>query len=210
MKSLERGSEGVELQGTYKTMGKLVKTGSKYSNEQRRQVVVEYCIKGNDQAVANSTGITRQTINTWRLHSDWWDSLVDEVRQEINEQILAQNMEIATKAGERVLDSLENGDEKLVWDKDKGKHVIKRVKPSGKDSMVISGISQDKARVQLNLPTSILSSQASDAQIKAVMDKCFALGSEVKQVNSIPGECVEVADQSARSNTKKGKSKKIK
>ena len=64
-------------------------------------------------------------------------------------------MEIATKAGERVLDSLENGDEKLVWDKNKNEYVKIRVKPTGKDASVMGGISQDKARVQLNLPTSI-------------------------------------------------------
>ncbi len=194
-------------------MGKLVKTsgkGSKYTNRDKRMAVVEYCVSGNMLKVSEVTGIPDTTLATWKNKTDWWDEEVATVRDEINEQILAQNLEIATKAGERVLDSLENGDEKLVWDKDKGKHVIKRVKPSGKDSMVISGISQDKARVQLNLPTSILSSPSSDAQLKAVMDKCFALGSEVKQVNSIPGECVEVADQSTRSNTKKSKSKKIK
>jgi len=161
-------------------MSKLVKAGSKYTDEQRRQAVVEYCIKGNDQAVSDVTNISRQTINTWRLHSDWWDELVDEVRQEINEQILAQNMEIATKAGERVLDSLENGDEKLVWDKDKGEHVIKRVKPSGKDSMVISGISQDKARVQLNLPTQI-QAQAADAQIQSFIKEFREISQSYKE-----------------------------
>jgi len=194
-------------------MGKLVKTsskGSRYSNKDRRRAVVEYCVHGLMTNVSKVTGIPDTTLAYWKNKSPWWDEMVAEVRDEINEQILAQNMEIATKAGERVLDSLENGDEKLVWDKDIGKHVIKHVKPSGKDSMVISGISQDKARVQLNLPTSILSSPSSDAQLKAVMDKCFALGSQVKQVNSIPGECVEVADQSTRSNTKKKKSKKSK
>ena len=161
-------------------MGKLVKAGSKYTDEQRRQAVVEYCIKGNDQAVSDATGICRQSINRWRLHEDWWDELVGEVRQEINEQILAQNMEIATKAGERVLDSLENGDEKLVWDKDKGEHVIKRVKPSGKDSMVISGISQDKARVQLNLPTQI-QAQAADAQIQSFIKEFREISQSYKE-----------------------------
>ena len=150
-------------------MGELVNGRSKYNDEQRRQVVIEYHVRGNDKAVSKVTGISRQTINTWRLHSDWWDDLLDSIRQEINGRILAQNMEIATKAGEQVLDSLENGDEKLVWDKEKGEHVIKRVKPSGKDSMVISGISQDKARVQLNLPTQI-QGQAADAQIQTAIN----------------------------------------
>ena len=161
-------------------MSELVNGRSKYSDEDRRRVVVEYCIKGNDKAVAKSTGISRQTVNTWRLHSEWWDRLVDTVRQEINEQILAQNMEIATKSGERVLDCLENGDEKLVWDKEKGEHVIKRVKPSGKDSMVISGISQDKARVQMNLPTQI-QAQAADAQIKTFIDEFRQISNSFKE-----------------------------
>ncbi len=190
-------------------MGELVKTGSKYSNKDRRRAVIEYCVHGVMSKVSEITDIPDTTLAYWKNKSPWWDEMVAEVRDEINEQILAQNLEIATKAGERVLDSLENGDEKLVWDKNKNEYVIKHVKPSGKDSMVISGISQDKARVQLNLPTSILSSPSSDAQLKAVMDKCFALGSEVKQVNSIPGKCAEitseVADQSTRSNTKKNK-----
>ncbi len=56
----------------------LVKPGSKYTNQERREVVIEYHIKGNDQAVADATGISRQTINTWRLHSDWWDELLDQ------------------------------------------------------------------------------------------------------------------------------------
>ncbi len=187
-------------------MSELVKGRSKYSDVDRRRAVVEYCVHGLMTKVSEATGIPDTTLATWKNKSPWWDDLVATVRNEINDQILAQNLEIATKANERVLDSLENGDEKLVWDKDKGEHVIMRVKPTGKDSMVMSGIGQDKARVQLNLPTSITSSQASNDQIKAVMDKCFEYGSEVKQVNVVPGECAEVTDQSARSNTKKSKS----
>ena len=85
----------------------------------------------------------------------WVDSLV-KARQEISDEILAQNLAIAIKAGDVVLDRLENGDEKLVWDKEKKEHVIKRVMPSGKDSMIISGVAQDKGRVQMGLATSIV------------------------------------------------------
>ncbi len=159
-------------------MGKLVKAGSKHTDEDRRRVVIEYHIKGNDQAVADTTGISRQTINTWRLHSDWWDELLGEVRHEIDDQILGQNLQIATKAGKNVLDSLENGDEKLVWDKDKKEHVIKRVKPSAKDSMVISGISQDKARVQLNLPTLI---SGSTGDMKSLAQEFARLSDEMNR-----------------------------
>ncbi len=162
------------------TMGELVSRGSKYTNQQRREVVIEYHIKGNDQAVADTTGISRQTINTWRLHSDWRDELLSEVRHEIDDQILGQNLQIATRAGERVLDSLENGDEKLVWDKIKNEYVTKRVKPSAKDSMVISGISQDKAARGMGLPTQI-HAQAADAQIKSFIDEFREISQSYKE-----------------------------
>ena len=136
-------------------MSELVKARSKYTDDQRRQAVVEYCVSGLMTKVSDSTGIPETTLATWKNQSDWWDDLVVAVRSEINEVILAQNMEIAQKAGERVLDSLENGDEKLVWDKEKKEHVIKRVKPGAYHSMLVSGISQDKARTQQNLPTAI-------------------------------------------------------
>ena len=171
-------------------MSDLVSGGSKYSDEDRRRAVIEYCVHGVMSKVSKLTGIPEQTLSTWKNDTSWWGELVVEARSEINEHILAQNLEIATKAGERVLDSLENGDEKLIWDKDKGKHVIKRVKPSGKDCAVIGGISQDKARVQLNLPTSI-TGQTID--MAAVNRQFQELSRQSRQINSIPGES-EAAD----------------
>ena len=136
-------------------MGELVNGRSKYSDDKRRQAVVEYCVNGLMTKVSESTGIPETTLATWKNKTVWWDDLVVSVRSEINDRILANNLEIATKAGERVLDSLEYGDEKLVWDKNKNEYVKILVKPTGKDASVMGGISQDKARVQLNLPTSI-------------------------------------------------------
>ncbi len=151
-------------------MGKLVHSRSKYTDEDRRRAVVEYCVSGNMLKVSEVTGIPDTTLATWKNKSPWWDDEVATVRDEISEQILAQNLQIATKAGERVLDSLENGDEKLVWDKNQNEYITKRVKPSAKDSMVISGISQDKAARGMGLPTQI-HAQAADAQIKAFVEE---------------------------------------
>ena len=92
-------------------MGELVNGRSKYSDDKRRQAVVEYCVNGLMTKVSESTGIPETTLATWKNKTVWWDDLVVSVRSEINDRILANNLEIATKAGERVLDSLENGDE---------------------------------------------------------------------------------------------------
>ena len=151
-------------------MGKLVHSRSKYTDKDRRRAVVEYCVSGNMLKVSEVTGIPDTTLATWKNKSPWWDEEVATVRDEISEQILAQNLQIATKAGERVLDCLKNGDEKLVWDKTKNEYVTKRVKPSAKDSMVISGISQDKAARGMGLPTQIHAT-TTEAQIKSFIDE---------------------------------------
>lgn len=161
-------------------MGELVQGRSKYTDEDRRRAVVEYCVSGMMTKVSDATGIPDTTLSTWKNKTDWWDELVATVRGEINEHILAQNLQIATKAGERVLDSLENGDEKLVMDKKTGEHIVKRVKPTGKDSMVIGGIAQDKARVQLNLPTQV-HAQAADAQIQAFIEEFRSAAQSFKE-----------------------------
>ncbi len=149
-------------------MGKQVKARS-YTDDQKINAAVLYAHKGTFCAVARDMNIPRTTLIGWSKQGLWDDAVV-KARHQISEQILAQNLQIATKAGERVLDSLENGDEKLVWDKDKGEHVIKCVKPSGKDSMLISAISQDKAARGMGLPTQI-HAQAADAQIQAFINE---------------------------------------
>ncbi len=184
MQSRENGSESVKLQGSDTTMGKLVASRSKYTDDQRRQAVVEYCVSGLMTKVSDSTGIPETTLATWKNKTDWWDDLVVAVRSEINEVILAQNLQIATKAGERVLDSLENGDEKLVWDKEKKEHVIKRVKPGAYHSMLVSGISQDKARVQQSLPTSITGKAENMTSLAKQFD-ALAQSFKEKQVNVV-------------------------
>ncbi len=175
--------------------------GSKYTDEDRRRAVIEYCVHGVMSKVVKITGIPDTTLAHWKNKSDWWDTLVAEVRNEINEKILAQNMEIAKKAGERVLDSLENGDEKLIWDKAKSEHVITRVKPTGKDASVMGGIAQDKARVQMNLPTAITDNRSTEEAIKALAKVFKDLSDEhkadqlkEKQANAIPGECKKIEE----------------
>ena len=177
-------------------MGNLVQGRSKYSDEDRRRAVVEYCVHGVMRKVAETTDIQESTLSHWKTKADWWDGQVSAVRSEINDHILAQNLQIATKAGERVLDSLENGDEKLVVDKETGQHIVKRVMPTGKDSMVMGGIAQDKAQRQLGLPTQI-HGNAADVQIKSFIEefRVAAQSFKEKQVNVVSTQgCEDESD----------------
>jgi len=178
-----------------------VEKGSKYTNQQRREAVVEYGIHGNMTKVAEVTGIPETTLAYWKNKTDWWVTVFAEVCSEISGRILPQNLQIAERANERVLDSLENGDEKLIWDKAKGEHVIKRVKPTGKEASVMGGIAQDKARVQMNLPTTITDNRSTEEAIKALAKVFKDLSDEhkadqlkEKQVSAIPGEYKKIEE----------------
>lgn len=142
-------------------MGKLVHSGSKYTDEQRRQAVIELHTLGNIEQVSRSLDIPGTTLHDW-VRTEWWADLAVTVREQIGEQILAQNLAIATKASDTVLDRLEHGDWKLVQSKDKdGKYYDQvRVPMTGKDAAVVGGISQDKARVQMGLATNITKSES--------------------------------------------------
>ena len=178
---------------------RLVETGSKYTDEQRRKAIALYVSKGLMSAVSRDTGIPESTLCEWKNKSGSWDTALEEVRNEIGDRILAQNLQIAEKSNERVTDSLENGDEKLVWDPVKKEHVIKRVKPTGKEASVMGGIAQDKARTQMGQPTTINSNKSVEEMInelaKIFNDKSNQHKADQlkeKQVNAIPGEYKEI------------------
>ncbi|MCZ6686989.1 MAG: hypothetical protein O7C69_04730, partial [Gammaproteobacteria bacterium] len=52
--------------------------GSKYTDEDRRRAVIEYCVHGVMSKVVKITGIPDTTLAHWKNKSDWWDTLVAE------------------------------------------------------------------------------------------------------------------------------------
>jgi len=139
-------------------MGKAVKA-RKYTNDQKINAAVLYAHKGTFCAVARDTGIPRTTLIGWSKQALWDDAVV-KARHQISEHILAQNLAIATKANEVVLDRLENGDSVVTKDG------VISVPMKGRDAAVVGGIMQDKAARGLGLPTQI-HAQAADAQIQS-------------------------------------------
>ena len=176
-------------------MGDLVETGSKYSDDDRRQAVVEYCVHGVMSKVSDTTAISETTLSHWKNKSDWWDNAVAEVRSEINEQILAQNLTNAMKAGDELADRIENGDQKLLKVKRAIKHDDGSVEISedyelraepmkGRDVAVVGGIVQDKAMRGMGLPTHI-HAKAEDYQALAKQFKELSEQWDEKQIDVI-------------------------
>ncbi len=86
-------------------MGDIVKTGSKYSDEQRMEVAVLYAVSGNAKKVAKDTGIPRTTIVGWKKTA-WWEDAVTSVRSEKADEHRARYSELVDKAQKVALEKL--------------------------------------------------------------------------------------------------------
>ena len=114
--------------------------GSYYTDEQRRQAVLNYALLGNYTKVSEVTGIPDNTINHWANHSDWWDVLLEQVREEKQAEIDAMYTGIIHKSSENLMQQLNSDD-------------VNAIKPL--DLIKISAIAFDKRQLVRNQPTSI-------------------------------------------------------
>jgi len=162
-------------------MSKRVSRARQYTDEQRINAAVLYAHQGSFSQVSRDTGTPRTTLIEWSKLELWVDAVV-KARHQINDEILAQNLANAISAGDALTDRIENGDQKLLKVKKVTKHDDGTVEISedyelraepmkGRDLAVVTGITQDKARVQMGLATSISSNQDN----RALAEQCKEL-----------------------------------
>ena len=166
-------------------MDKLVKQGSKYSDEERRQAVVEYLVTGNMAKVSANTGIPETTLSDWR-RTEWWEQLSVEIRSEKGAELDAKMTRLIDSSFDQVQDRIDSGD--FVLNKE-GELVRKPM--SGRDLVTTGAIVYDKQRLHRNEPTSI---QGKSEGLEALKEKFAQIERDyqMRKVNSIPGECEEV------------------
>jgi len=121
-------------------MGDIVKTGSKYSDEQRKEVAVLYAIHGNMKKVARQSGVPRTTIIHWQKQP-WWNELISEIRSAKAAEHRAKYSELVDKAQQQTLDKLPEA--------------------TAQQAMVIAGIATDKLYRADNLPSTLIGSVGS-------------------------------------------------
>jgi len=166
-------------------MSKRVSRARQYSDEQRINAAVLYAHQGSFSQVSRDTGFPRKTITDWSK-LDIWDEAVAKVRHKINDKILAQNLANAISAGDELADRIENGDQKLLKVKKAIKHddgsveitedYELRAEPmKGRDLAIVTGITQDKARIQMGLVTSITGKATSIDDLAKEFNKLASL-----------------------------------
>ena len=158
----------------------LVPTGSKYTDEDRRQAVVLYLTLGTNIAVAKEIGCDDSTISRWR-ETDWWQQEQQKVAAEIEDEFRAKLRGVALEGTELALESIRNKDVK------------------GKDAMVIAGIAYDKLRLSENRPTTITAASGGiQAKLEQLADRTLELEHQrkAKLVSEQPATGAEESDGS--------------
>jgi len=141
-------------------MSKLVKNGSKYSDQQRMEVAILYAISGNMKKVAKDTGIPRTTIVGWK-QSDWWQSAVAKVRDEKADEHRALYSELVDKAQRVALKKLPDA--------------------TAQQAMTIAAIGTDKLRLHDGMPTEI---SDKSTNMKALANEFAKLSDEMSRARN--------------------------
>ena len=115
----------------------IVVPGSHYTDSQRREAAAQYVMLGNLAKVAEATGIPQRTLGDW-VRTDWFRSIVAEVRAEKAIEIDASYTRIIHKTLDQLIDRLDNGDPCMINGK------VGRRPVSARDLAMIAGIIWDK------------------------------------------------------------------
>ena len=166
-------------------MSELVGPGSKYTDEDRLRVAIEFFVTGNMTRVAANVGIPRQTLVSWK-QSDWWNDLIGKVRHEKGEEFDANLTNLINSSFEQAKDRVENGDYRVGKD---GKLI--RVPMNGRDLVIAGATVYDKQRLHRNEPT-LIKGDSKTLQELADMFAEISREQRMRQLNSIEGECEEI------------------
>ncbi len=144
-------------------MGKFVKTGSKYTDQQRMEVAVLYAVSGNAKQVAKDSGIPRTTIVGWKKQ-DWWHDAVTRVQSEKADEHRAKYSELVDKAQQQTLDKLPDA--------------------NAAQAHLIACQATDKVRLHDGMPTAI-TGKSEDMNSLAAEFRALSAKWEEKQVNVV-------------------------
>ncbi len=153
-------------------MGKFVKTGSKYTGQQRMEVAVLYAVSGNAKKVAKDTGIPRTTIVGWK-GQDWWQDFVEQIRAQNTDKAFAKYAQMVDKAQDIALEKLPDA--------------------SAAQASIIAATATDKGRLLLNQPTSITGKVGSIADLAKEFNKLA--NTNVVSVQTKNDETEEIDDE---------------
>lgn len=150
---------------------------SQYTDEDRRRVIAEYAVLGNQVRVADIVQIPRKTVSGW-INSSWGVELLATIRHENQDEFIAGFTAIVRANLSAQADRLENGD--VVGLDDDGEPLRQPVRY--RDLVVGAGVAVDKLRLLSNQATSITVTDNALINISKQLE-AFAVDRQERVVN---------------------------
>lgn len=130
-----------------------------YTDKKRIEAVTIYAVTGNLTEVEKLTGIPSTTVSSWRKE-EWFQHLLDEIRQENDEKIDSKFTQIVETVLDEMVDRVKNGDFVVT----KYGQVVR--KPIGaRDLAIVAAINIDKRQLLRGKPTSRTESVGVDVRL---------------------------------------------
>ena len=142
-------------------MSDMIPSGSKYTDVQRKEACIQCAITGVMSVVSRDMNIPEATLSEWKNHSDWWDGIFEEVRSAKADEHIARYTQLVDEGQRIALEKLPEA--------------------SARDAMIISATATDKARLLMNMPTSI-SGKSSD--LTALAERFKAIEASHRAIQS--------------------------
>jgi transposase-like protein len=151
--------------------------GSHYTDQQRREAVLQYLLLGNVEAVAKATHVPASTLRDWMTIA-WWGTLSVEVRAEKGSELDGAFTRIIHEATDQLMDRLQKRDPVLVGGE------IKRKPVSARDLALIGAITFDKRALSRNQPAP---SSEADYTLQELAEWCKATGRAARMAGAGEG-----------------------
>lgn len=145
-----------------------IRNSSPYSDEQRREAVIQYLSCGKYSITSERTGIPLSTIRDWR-ESEWWDDVAASVRTAVEDETRAKLSAITHEALDKTLSALTDGEQHMT------RHGPVTLPVKAKDAMLIAAMAYDKLRLSLNLPGRITDT----GRVDSLADQLAKLSAQV-------------------------------
>jgi hypothetical protein len=164
---------------------------SKYTPDQKRDMVYAFCSSGNLKKAAQICSVPYEDIKKFRQVSPWFSELVKEYKKERQDELDARMSEIIEAGIGNILDRIHNGD--TIMNHKSGK--LEKRPLSALDMTRVVAILFDKRAMMRGDPTTRTEKVSTEATLKVIMDRMEGvaekLGIEKKIENSIEGEFEE-------------------
>ena len=170
-----------------------------WDKKKQLEAVTTYLATGSIAETSRIINVPYRTVQSWKLESEWWPKVVEEIQSGENQKIDQKMSRIIDKTLEKLVERIEDGD--YMYDQKTGRMV--KVPLKARDLERITSGLFDKRQLIRKQPTNIKSdpSNQADRLLKlAEQFASFAAGKEKEEPKEIvdeyivDGEWTEIKD----------------